>query len=360
MSSPLLDLHGAVPNPDDSPDAGVAWHFGDPFGEQRAAAGSAAVLDRSHRGVLTVTGGDRLSWLHLLISQALTDLAEDTGTEGLVLDASGHVEHHAVLAHHDETVWLDNEPGRTEPLREYLESMKFWYAAETSTADYAVLTVLGPAAAELLDFTLPEAPYGVRGLDGGGFVRAMPWPGEQAYDLVVPHAEREAWWRRITGAGVRPTGTWTFEALRAESLRARLGVDTDDRTIPQEARWVPSAVHLNKGCYRGQETVSKVHNIGKPPRRLLLLHLDGSPEVLPVAGDPVRHGERTAGRVGTVVHHYELGPIALALLKRSTPVDGELTAGDEDRVVQAAVDPDSVPTEHEAPGRVAAAGLRGR
>lgn len=360
MSSPILDLHGAVPNPDDSPDTGVAWHFGDPFAEQRAAARGAVVLDRSHRGVFTVTGGDRLSWLNLLTSQSLTDLDEDTGTEGLVLDASGHVEHHAVLGHHDETVWLDTEPGRAEPLREYLESMKFWYDVETATADYAVLSVLGPAAAELLDFPLPDAPYGVRGLDGGGFVRAMPWPGEHAYDLVVPRTELQAWWRRITEAGVRPTGSWTFEALRTESLRARLGIDTDERTIPQEARWVPSAVHLNKGCYRGQETVSKVHNIGKPPRRLLLLHLDGSPEVLPVTGDAVRHGERTVGRVGTVVQHCELGPVALALLKRSAPVDGELMAGDEDRAVQAAVDPDSVPFEQEAPGRVAAAGLRGR
>ncbi|WP_026197921.1 folate-binding protein YgfZ [Sciscionella marina] len=357
VSSPLLELPGAIANPDDSPDHGVAWHFGDPFGEQRTAARSAAVLDRSHRGVIAVTGDDRFSWLNLLTSQLLTELPEGSGTEALVLDSHGRVEHHAVLAHLNRTVYLDNEPGRAEPLREYLESMKFWSAVETSIAELGVLTLLGPEAGALVDFELPDEPYAVRELPGGqGLVRAMPG----SYDLLVPRAELVDWWRRVTEAGVRPTGTWTYEALRVEGLRARLGVDTDERTIPHEARWVPSAVHLDKGCYRGQETVSKVQNVGQPPRRLMLLHLDGSPEVLPQTGDPVLSGTKTVGRVGTVITHHELGPIALALLKRSAPVDGELIAGAEDRAIQAAVDPDSIPAEHVAPGKAAAAALRGK
>ncbi|MER2093496.1 MAG: folate-binding protein, partial [Saccharopolyspora rectivirgula] len=79
--------------------------------------------------------------------------------------------------------------------------------------------------------------------------------------------------------------------------------------------------------------------------------------------DPVRLGERQVGRVGSVVQHHELGPIALALLKRTAPVDAELMAGDpeQDRAVAAAVDPDSVPPDTgEPPGRAAMRGLRGR
>jgi folate-binding protein YgfZ len=136
-------------------------------------------------------------------------------------------------------------------------------------------------------------------------------------------------------------------------------LDTDDRTIPHEVNWIEPAVHLNKGCYRGQETVAKVINIGRPPRRMVLLHLDGSPDVVPSTGDPVRLGEKVVGRVGSVVHHHELGPIALALLKRSTPIDVELIAGAPDRAVQAAVDPDSVRPDAPAPGRDAATRLRG-
>ncbi|MGH3438584.1 MAG: YgfZ/GcvT domain-containing protein, partial [Sciscionella sp.] len=132
----------------------------------------------------------------------------------------------------------------------------------------------------------------------------------------------------------------------------------DERTIPHEVNWIPSAVHLDKGCYRGQETVAKVHNIGKPPRRMVLLHLDGSPDIVPETGDPVMLGSRTVGRVGTVAQHHELGPVALAVLKRSVPADAELIAGVEDRAIQAAIDPDSVPADSPAPGRAAVQRLR--
>jgi len=121
------------------------------------------------------------------------------------------------------------------------------------------------------------------------------------------------------------------------------------------------AVHLNKGCYRGQETVAKVHNVGRPPRVMVLLHLDGSPDVLPETGDSVRSGDRVIGRVGTAVRHHDLGPIALALLKHTAAREGnvidDLVAGDEDRAVAAAIDPDSIPPEKAAPGRDAARAL---
>ena len=142
-------------------------------------------------------------------------------------------------------------------------------------------------------------------------------------------------------------------------MRPRLGIDTDERTIPHEVNWIGTAAHVAKGCYRGQETVAKVFNVGRPPRRMLLLHLDGSPEIYPESDDPVLLGDKIVGRVGSVAQHHELGPVALALIKRSTPVDAELLAGAEDRQVQAAIDPDSVPPEGAAPGRVAAAKLRG-
>ncbi|KAA9161115.1 folate-binding protein YgfZ [Amycolatopsis acidicola] len=371
--SPLLEAPGSIAPPDGHPEQGVPWHWGDPFAEQRTATRGVAVVDRSHREVLKVTGPERLSWLHLVISQHVTELAEGTGTEALVLDSQGHIDTHMVLAHIGETVYLDSDPGAKatgalpkggpQTLREYFEAMKFWSKVEIEdvTGELALLTLLGPDADRImstLDITLGAEPYSVSAFDGG-FARRMPWPGRSSVDLVVPRAELTTWWRRITDAGARPAGTWAFDALRVESLRPRLGVDTDERTIPHEVNWIGSAAHVAKGCYRGQETVSKVFNVGRPPRRMVLLHLDGSPEIYPETGDPVRLGERVVGRIGSVAQHHELGPVALALLKRSAPVDAELLAGDEDRVVQAAVDPDSVPAEGAAPGRAAAARLRG-
>ena len=147
--------------------------------------------------------------------------------------------------------------------------------------------------------------------------------------------------------------------MRVEALRPRLHLDTDDRTIPHEVGWIGSAVHLTKGCYRGQETVARVANLGRPPRRLVLLHLDAGDETLPVPGDPVSRDGRAVGRVGTVAMHHELGPVALALVKRSVPVDAELVAGADDRAAPAAIDPSSVPPEDETPPPGRAAQMRG-
>ncbi|GAB3287872.1 CAF17-like 4Fe-4S cluster assembly/insertion protein YgfZ [Parasphingorhabdus pacifica] len=381
MTSPLLQLPGAVPAPEDSVDSGVPWHFGDPFSEQRSATRSAIVVDRSNRPVIAVPGEERLSWLHLVLSQHLTELPEGRGTESLVLDSYGHVDCHQLVAHHEGTVYLDTDPGAQassalptmgvdgkQSLMEYLDAMRFWSKVEPRDAsdEFAVLSVIGPDAAELLaksGVVVPEEPYGVVGLPGGGLIRSVPFRGLFTADLLVPREALVDWWTRLTDSGIRPSGSMAYEALRVEALRPRVGFDTDERTIPHELGWVHVAAHVAKGCYRGQETVAKVHNVGKPPRRMMLLHLDGSVEIRPETGDPVFNGDRKVGRVGSVVLHHELGPVALALLKRTAPVDVELMAGDpeQERSVAAAVDPDSVPPDSgEPPGRIAAQGLKGR
>ncbi|SDN19050.1 CAF17-like 4Fe-4S cluster assembly/insertion protein YgfZ [Allokutzneria albata] len=355
-----LGQPGAIAPPEDSADSGVPWHFGDPLAEQRTASRSAAVIDRSHRGVIAVSGPDRLTWLHSLTSQHMTALTDGSGSELLILDAQGRVEDHAVVAELDGTVWLDTERERVEPLLAYLTKMVFWSKVEPTdaTGEFGLLTVVGPNTGEVLGAAGVPVPDGVLALPGGGFARRMSAP--DSVDLLVPRADLDTWWTRLTDAGARPTGSWTYEALRVESLRPRLGVDTDERTIPHEVSWIGRAVHLDKGCYRGQETVARVHNLGKPPRRMVLLHLDGSQEVLPQPGAPVSANGKVVGRVGTAVLHHELGPIALALLKRSVPVETELTAGEGEDVVSAAIDPDSVPPDTgEQPGRAALRRLRG-
>jgi folate-binding protein YgfZ len=355
----------AVPAPEGSPDTGVPWHYGDPYAEQRAAARKVAVVDRSNRELIAVTGPERLSWLHLVISQHMTDLADGAATEALVLDSQGRVDAHMGVAHVGETVWLDTEPGAQatgarggrQTLLEYLESMVFWSKVELrdATAERAVLTLLGPATDELLTTLGLPVPGPLEVAGGEVIVRR----GALGVDLLVPRDARAEWWTRITEAGARPMGSWGYEAFRVEAFRPRMELDTDDRTIPHEVGWVHVAAHVAKGCYRGQETVSKVHNVGRPPRRMLLLHLDGSPEVLPETGDPVLHGDRKVGRVGSVVRHHELGTIALALVKYSVPLEAELLAGQEDRVVQAAIDPDAQPEATPGLGREAARRLRG-
>ena len=343
MTSPLLQLPGAVRPSEGSPDPGVAWHHGDPLGEQRAAEHRVAVVDRSNREVIAVPGEDRLTWLHTITSQHLLALGDGEHTEALVLDLRGHVEHHAVVSHVDGTVWLDTEPGAAQRLLAYLNSMVFWskVVPRDATTERAVLSLLGPDSDRVI------AAVG----DLGGFVRVAAG----RTDLVVPRDELSQVWRRLVEAGATPAGTWAYEAIRAATLHPRLGIDTDERTIPHEVGWIGPAVHLDKGCYRGQETVARVANLGRPPRRMVLLHLE-SPEQAPSTGDPVRAGERVVGRVGTVAVHHELGPIALALLKRSIEPDTPLQAGE----AAASIDPTSLPPDTgEPPGRAALRRLRG-
>ena len=349
MISPLLELPGAVAPPDTSADPGVAWHHGDPLREQRVAERDVVVVDRSHREVIAVPGEDRLSWLHTITSQHLAGLGEGEHTEALVLDGQGRVEHHAVVSHSGDTVWLDTEPGRSAGLLRYLQQMVFWskVAPRDAISEVAVLTLLGPSTGRLL-----------MDLDGdtdGVVVRAF----DGRADLLVPRERLVEVWQRLVSAGATPAGTWAHEALRAAALRARLGVDTDDRTIPHEVGWIGAAVHLDKGCYRGQETVARVANLGRAPRRMVLLHLE-SGDTLPATGSEVRTGrgdqtQRVVGRVGTVATHHELGPIALALVKRSVEPPTPLLAGD----AAASIDPDSVPPDSgEPPGRAALRRLR--
>ncbi|MGW0159578.1 CAF17-like 4Fe-4S cluster assembly/insertion protein YgfZ [Mycobacterium sp. NPDC003323] len=351
----------AVPAPDTGPDAGAIWHHGDPLGEQRAAAGSAVVVDRSHRATLQLTGAERRSWLHTISSQHVSDLPDGAVAENLSLDGQGRVEDHWLQTQLDGVTVLDTESWRGEPLLAFLRKMVFWADVAVEPAELAVLSLLGPAVPKALadlGLVIPTAPWTAVSLPDGGFLRVVF--GDE-YDLVVPRSSKDGWLDRLRGAGAQSAGVWTYEAHRVAASRPRLGVDTDERTIPHEVGWIggpgEGAVHLDKGCYRGQETVARVHNLGKPPRMLVLVQLDGSTE-RPVTGDPLLAGGRAVGRLGTVVEHVDDGPIALALVKRGLPVDTELTTGGE-VAVAAAIEADSMPdTDHVGAGRLAVERLR--
>jgi folate-binding protein YgfZ len=338
-AAPLLARPGAVAIEGGS----VAAHYGDPLREQRRLAEDVGLVDRSDRDVVVVPGADRLSWLHSLTTQHLDRLADGTGTEALVLSPHGHVEHHLVVADLGGTTWADVEPGTGQALVDFLQKMRFMLRVEPAlvTDQWAVLSLVGPKATEVLrraGLPTPDAPYAVVA-EGAGFIRRMPPIGDGAadvFDLVVPRGEIAATADQL---GAPLAGFDAYEALRVEARRPRFGVDSDHRTIPNELAWLTTAVHLDKGCYRGQETVARVHNLGRPPRRLVLLHLDGVSEVLAEAGTPVLAGTREVGRVGSVVRHYELGVIALALIKQSVTPETALTVAGS----TAAIDPDDGP-----------------
>lgn len=325
-----------------SADAGVPAHFGDPLREQRLLATEVGLVDRSHRGVVAVPGEDRLTWLHNITTQHLSALAPNQGTQTLVLSPHGHVEHHAFVADDGVTTWLDVEPGTAGGLLDFLQRMRFLMRVEPAdgTPSWAVLSLVGPAAGKVLSLpepqvtpvpgpkfaagTVPDLPtslYAVQPAFGGWARR-----GPMGIDLLVPRDSVDAVAREL---GVPRAGLWAYNGLRVSERRARLGWETDHRTLPAEVDLIAEAVHLEKGCYRGQETVARVHNLGRPPRRLALLHLDGiASDHPPAHGTEVTSDGRVVGFVGTAVQHYELGMIALALLKRNISDETPLRVGE--------------------------------
>lgn len=305
MTSPLLNLPGAVGG--DGIDAPVAAHYGSFNGEQRVLETGQGFVDLSHRDVVKVAGPDRLTWLHSLTTQYFEGLATGVWTQSLILSPNGHVEHAFAGVDDGEAFVAHTEPGAGQALVDFLERMRFMMRVEVTLDTPQTAVAWRPATSE----------------------RAA------TYDFV-PRERLESY----AEAAGPAAGLWAFEALRIARGEPRLGLDTDHRSIPNELGWIGPAVHLDKGCYRGQETVARVHTLGRPPRRLTLLHLDGSENRLPVRGSDVTLGEKVVGFVGTSARHHELGPIALALIKRNVAVDTDLTVDAMPAAQEVIVDPE--------------------
>jgi folate-binding protein YgfZ len=274
----------------EGPDRGATLHFGDPVKEQRALEAGTAWADLSHLEIVAVKGVDRLRWLHDLTTQHLETFSGGW-TNGLILDHLGHIEHQFLILDDGETAWLIVDVDRAAPLIEYLNKMRFTMRVEVRDASQEKTLLRIPGTTDDL---------------GGPF---------QLVDRgVIPEF-----------SGATQVGVWALEAERVAAMRPRLGLETDHKSIPNEIGVLNTSVHLNKGCYRGQETVAKVHNLGQPPRKLVLLHLDGSEVDLPAVGADVERDGIKVGFIGTVSRHHELGNIALAVVKRNVEADTALT-----------------------------------
>lgn len=274
-------------------DAGSIWHFGQPNHEQRELAAANAWADLSHRAVITISGSDRTKWINDMMTQELNTLPVGQWTQTLLLDPHGHIEQQLFLVDDGQVMWMHTESVKVDELVNFLNKMRFMLDVDVQvrTSEYAVL----------------RAP-GVADAIGGPYA-------------LVPRSELADLTAAYTSAGHVQVGMWALEAERIAAGRPRILLETDHKSIPNELGLLNTAVHMNKGCYRGQETVAKVFNLGAPPRRLVLLHLDGSMVHMPEHGAKVMARDKEVGFIGSMARHYELGPIALAVIKRTVPTD---------------------------------------
>lgn len=286
-------------------DAGGVWHYGDPFAEQKALAAGEAGVDLSHRPVFTISGPDRLTWLHAITSADFEHLQPGVPLNAFILNPQGHITQVFAAIDDGQTLRCHTEPGHAEALIAWLRKMVFAARVEIGDVEDALAVVIAPGA-------------GPQVISRDGLEAAL---------------------------GQTRAGTWAMEAVRIAAGLPRIFLDTDERTIPNELAnpegvALGPAVHLNKGCYPGQEAVARIYNLGRPPRRLTLLHLDGSADALPAVGAEVLADGVVVGRMGTSERHYELGPIGLALLKRQTPVDVALVVDGIDAAQELLVNPE--------------------
>lgn len=321
MKSPLLSLPGAVPA--EGRDEGVAAHYGDLFREQRALADGTGLVDLSHRGVVTVTGSDRLAWLHLLLTQHVSELAPGQATEALILTANGHIEHALYLVDDGETVWAHVEPDTQGELVAYLESMKFFYQVEVAdrTEDFAVVH---------LPWLHRRGAGRCRRAGGAARPRCVPAPRRPG--AVRRRARPGGRHPGVRGAARRGAPPPARLRDRPPHHPARAGLDRHRRPPPEGL--LPRSGDRGPGAEPGEAAAPAS----------VFLHLDGSDVLLPGHGTPVRLAAdgadgRQLGFITTSARHHELGPIALALVKRNVAVDAELLAGDTAAAQETVVEP---------------------
>ena len=338
----------------------VKGSFANPLIEQRNLSEGSAAVNLGPRGIITVTGPDRLDWLHSLLSQNLKNLKPGQSAEALLLDPHGHIEQVIHFLDDGETAWLIVEADGREALLKFLTKMVFRMKVELAdrSEDFTVLgrLVRGENAKPELDQAAMSNDISLTWVD--------PWPGVVTGGVRYSRAWPAKWpWTETLVANddvasvfaeFETAGTMAYDALRIAAHRPRQLGEVDDKALPHEFDWLSTAVHMSKGCYRGQETVAKVHNLGHPPRRLTFLHLDGSGHALPEAGDEIFiEGNASArGKITSVGQHHEMGPIALALLFRAVPEDaplivrtssGDLAASQEVIVPQSAGKANDIP-----------------
>ena len=388
---------------------GATPHFGDPSGEQWALEGGRALVRRPDLAVISVSGADRLTWLTSLASQIVTDLVPGASRELLILSPEGRVEHWAGASDDGEALHLIVERSDLSGFVAFLDSMRFALRVSVEQRDVAVFSSVRAGA---------NTPEAVAALPGHLWTWEDPWPGVVEGGAAYFQGERHpgartpmmfhavsrqaadefeaAWLADGAASGAaeahaapssappcapsstpspaggkrRRAGYLAWEAMRIAAWKPRLGRETDARAIPPEVDWLRSAVHTSKGCYRGQETIARVINLGRPPRRLTYLQLDGSRGDLPAPGTPITVGGRQVGVITSSARHADEGPIALALIARAVPVstvfdiDGVAAAQEEIVPVhgKSSVSPESRPgadLSREAGQRGGSTGLGG-
>ncbi len=274
-------------------------HLGNPLLEQRMLVEGKAFVERTDEEVLRLSGPDARSWLHALVSQDVMNLEEGASTEALLLDPQGRIEQQLKIVRDQDDLLVIVSKEKSEALISWLTKMRFRSQVGIEKTDLRVFGLFGQAS---------------------GRVWRDSFSSDNAFSISYNSQRKRFPYCEViseTPPALTKAGLGAYFALRIFAGRPEIS-DVDEKSLPHEFDWLLSAVHLSKGCYRGQESVAKVHNLGHPPRRLAILHLSSGDE-LADSSDRVFYQDKEVGKVLAGAIHYEAGSIALALVNRNTP-----------------------------------------
>ena len=302
----------------------VPADYGNPAAEHETVRERVGVIDRSDRGKIEVTGKDRATFLHGLVSNDVKGLAPGQGNESTLLDVHGKVG--AVLVVHclPDRLVLETDPHLRESLLATIDRYLFSERAELEdvTTASGILTVAGPGARKIVEQAVGAAipdiarwHHVVVRVEGSEImVVRTEDTGEDGYDLWAPTAGLAVLWDRLRDAGARPVGRAAWDVLRLEAGGVRHGVDVDASTLLLETS-LDQAYSLNKGCYLGQEVVARITYRGHVNRKIVGFRFDDAR--LPEPGARVMVGDREVGRITSAVVSPALGVgLALGFLRR--------------------------------------------
>lgn len=298
--------------------------------EQQVLVEGCALVDRSERGKLALTGPDAKAFLNGQVTNEIEKLVPGTGVYAAFLTHKGKMLGDVrVLDAGDEGVLLDTERVALQALFDMIRRFKVGFDVELHkrTLQSGLLSLIGPRVREIV----PSAPPAdavehthVAAELAGRPVRLVVT--DAGVDVLCAAEDTDAVVAALVDAGAVRVSEEAAEVARVERGRPRYGIELDDATIPQEAGLNDRAVSFTKGCYVGQETVARLFYKGKPNRHLRGLRLSGGAAA---TGDELRLGEKVVGKLGTVVESERLGgTVALALVRREAEPGATVRVGD--------------------------------
>jgi folate-binding protein YgfZ len=294
----------------------------------RAMTEGCALVDRSERGKLALTGTEAKEFLHGQVTNDIEALEPGAGCYAAFLTHKGKMLGDLRVLDAGEELLLDCERVALQELFTMIRRFKLGRDVELHkrTLESGLLSLIGPRARSVAGAgELPTAEHAHRAAELGG-ARVRLIATDLGVDVLCAAEDTERVSRTLEAAGAVVADEAAAEIRRVETGRPRYGIDLDDGVIPQEAGLNARAVSFEKGCYVGQETVARLHFRGKPNRHLRGLRLSGPAET----GTPLHKGEREVGRLASVVDSPVHGPIALALIRREAEPGDTLTVGTGD------------------------------